>query len=79
MDFCGMNPALVPDGSNAYLFGNSLIIVTRWSDMTDEEKEAVEKVKKCMMCGKCMLVCSRGINTRNILLSITRIYNAQNI
>jgi Fe-S oxidoreductase len=44
-----------------------------------KEKEAVEKVKKCMMCGKCMLVCSRGINTRNILLSITRIYNEQNI
>ena len=44
-----------------------------------KEKDALEKVKKCMMCGKCMLVCSRGINTRNILLSITRIYNEQNI
>ena len=44
-----------------------------------KEKEALEKVSKCMMCGKCMLVCSRGINTRNILLSITRIYNEQNI
>jgi len=42
MDFCGMNPALVPDGTNAYLFGNSLIMVTRWSDMSDEEKNTVE-------------------------------------
>jgi len=42
MDFCGMNPALVPDGTNAYLFGNTLIFVTRWSDMTDDEKETVE-------------------------------------
>ena len=43
MDFCGMNPMLVPDGSNAYLFGNKLIIVTRWSDMSDEEKQNAEK------------------------------------
>lgn len=42
MDFCGMNPALVPDGTNAYLFGNIVIFVTRWSDMTDSEKETVE-------------------------------------
>lgn len=44
-----------------------------------KEKEALEKVRSCMMCGKCMLVCSRGINTRNILLSITRIYNEEQI
>jgi len=42
MDFCGMNPALVPDGTNAYFFGNTLLVVTRWSDMTDAEKETVQ-------------------------------------
>lgn len=42
MDFFGMNPAIVPDGTNAYFFGNALILVTRWSDMSDEEKNAVE-------------------------------------
>ncbi|MBR7133819.1 MAG: sel1 repeat family protein [Clostridia bacterium] len=41
-DFCGMNPALVPDGTNAYFFGNKLIIVTRWADMTESEIETVE-------------------------------------
>lgn len=42
-DFCGMNPALVPDGTNAYFFGNKLIIVTRWADMTEGEIRTVEK------------------------------------
>lgn len=38
MDICGM---LIPDGSNAYMYGNKLIIVTRWADMSDEEVDAV--------------------------------------
>ena len=38
MDICGMNPMLVPDGTNAYFFANKLIFVTRWSDMSDAEK-----------------------------------------
>ncbi len=41
-DFCGMNPMLVPDGTNAYLFGNKLIFVTRWSDMSEAEIDSVE-------------------------------------
>lgn len=31
-----------PDGSNGYFFGNKLIIVTRWSGMSDAEKRKVE-------------------------------------
>lgn len=42
-----------------------------------KEKEALKKIKSCMMCGKCMMVCGRGINTRNILRSITRIYKEE--
>jgi len=41
-DYCGMNPSLVPDGTNAYFFGNKLILVTRWSDMSNAEKLSVE-------------------------------------
>lgn len=41
-DFCGMNPMLVPDGTNAYFFGNKLIFVTRWADMTEDEIHVVE-------------------------------------
>ena len=25
------------------------------------------KIKKCMLCGKCLLVCPRGVNTRNVV------------
>jgi heterodisulfide reductase subunit C len=26
-----------------------------------------EKIRKCMLCGKCILVCPRGVNTRNVV------------
>ena len=26
------------------------------------------KLKKCMLCGKCILVCPRGVNTRNVVI-----------
>lgn len=42
MEFCNNDYITVPDGSNAYFFGNKLIIVTRWSDMSDEERRKVE-------------------------------------
>jgi heterodisulfide reductase subunit C len=30
------------------------------------------EAEKCMLCGKCQLACPRGVNTRNIVLSIQR-------
>ncbi|HBX52072.1 MAG: (4Fe-4S)-binding protein [Bacteroidetes bacterium RIFOXYA12_FULL_35_11] len=35
-------------------------------DMKDE-------ITKCMLCGKCILVCPRGVNTRNIILKINEV------
>jgi len=32
-----------------------------------------QEIKKCMLCGKCRLACPRGVNTRNMILSIQRI------
>ena len=32
-----------------------------------ENKEPAEKMKRCMLCGKCILVCPRGVNTRNVV------------
>jgi heterodisulfide reductase subunit C len=26
-----------------------------------------QRLKKCMLCGKCTLVCPRGVNTRNVI------------
>ncbi|HOS73152.1 MAG TPA: 4Fe-4S binding protein [Bacteroidales bacterium] len=33
------------------------------------ENEIVrEQIDRCMLCGKCILVCPRGVNTRNVIL-----------
>jgi heterodisulfide reductase subunit C len=32
-----------------------------------ENDVARTKIKQCMLCGKCSLVCPRGVNTRNIV------------
>jgi len=29
-------------------------------------------ITKCMFCGKCQLVCPRGVNLRNVILTINR-------
>jgi len=31
----------------------------------------------CMLCGKCTMVCPRGINTRHLILSLCRIYDKE--
>jgi heterodisulfide reductase subunit C len=31
-----------------------------------------EESEKCMLCGKCQLICPRLVNTRNIILEIQR-------
>jgi heterodisulfide reductase subunit C len=33
-----------------------------------ENDEVRQNIKKCMLCGKCTLVCPRGVNTRNIVV-----------
>ena len=40
-----------------------------------QEKQAMEFVQSCLLCGKCLMVCPRAINTRNLLLSISKIYS----
>ena len=32
-----------------------------------ENEKVKQNVDKCMLCGKCSLVCPRGVNTRNII------------
>jgi len=33
-----------------------------------ENEAAAERIMKCMLCGKCILVCPRGVNTRNVVM-----------
>ena len=42
VDYCGMNPELVPDGTNAYFFGNKLVVLTRRSDLTETARRRIE-------------------------------------
>ncbi len=37
-----------------------------------EIKKVKTEAEKCMLCGKCQLACPRGVNTRNIILSVQR-------
>ncbi len=30
------------------------------------------EVSRCMLCGKCQLVCPKGVNTRNVILNICK-------
>ena len=40
------------------------------------EVKGIEKdIERCMFCGKCSMICPRGINTRNLLLSIKKALN----
>lgn len=34
------------------------------------------EVQKCMLCGKCQLICPRNVNTRNLIIQISKaLYN----
>jgi len=38
-----------------------------------ETAKVASEIEKCMLCGKCTLVCPRGINTRNVIMAIKRV------
>ncbi len=35
-----------------------------------ENQEALNNLSKCMLCGKCLLVCPRGVDTRKMILTL---------
>lgn len=40
-----------------------------------EDNEARNNLHKCMLCGKCLLVCPRGVDTRKMILSMLEYIN----
>jgi heterodisulfide reductase subunit B len=42
-----------------------------------ENEQVRLNIQKCMLCGKCSLVCPRGVNTRNILLLAKQFFQKQ--
>ena len=51
-----------------YSLRKYIILLRRGSDA-----EVIENIDKCMLCGKCLLVCPMGVNTRNVVQSIQKI------
>lgn len=51
-------------------FRNILLMVRR-----GETETARAELSKCMFCGKCTLVCPRGVNTRHILSMLRTMLN----
>jgi heterodisulfide reductase subunit C len=37
-----------------------------------ETKGLADELSKCMLCGKCQLVCPRNVSTRNLILQISK-------
>jgi heterodisulfide reductase subunit C len=37
-----------------------------------ELEGVVSELSKCMLCGKCQLACPRGVNTRSVILQISK-------
>ncbi len=35
---------------------------------------ALQEAEKCMLCGKCTLICPRGINTRKVVIAIKKYF-----
>jgi heterodisulfide reductase subunit C len=45
-----------------------IILLVRRGETGDLKKE----ISKCMLCGKCQLVCPRNVSTRNLILQISK-------
>ena len=37
------------------------------------------ETEKCMLCGKCQMICPRGVNTRNVVLALHRLRDESKI
>ena len=40
-------------------------------------EKVAEMISGCMLCGKCTMVCPRGINIRRVILTISRLYGKE--
>lgn len=65
---CGACAATCPAGRLTAFGFRGLIHRIKLGD----EKLMMQEAEKCMLCGKCTLVCPRNVNTRNIVLLIRK-------
>jgi heterodisulfide reductase subunit C len=60
---CGGCSATCTTGNLTVFSLRELFIMIKRGETSGVNK----KLKKCMLCGKCTLVCPRGVNTRNVV------------
>ena len=60
---CGGCSATCTTGSYVNFSLRELFILIK----RGENEPVRNKMRKCMLCGKCTLVCPRGVNTRNVI------------
>jgi len=65
---CGTCTATCSAGNYSNLNLCKLIIMVKRGDTNEVKSE----ISKCMFCGKCLLACPRGVNTRNVILKINQ-------
>jgi len=65
---CGTCAATCTAGQFTDFSLRQIILLVRRGEIKGLEKE----VSKCMLCGKCQLVCPRNISTRNLIIQISK-------
>jgi len=65
---CGSCAATCSAGLFTDFSLRQVILLLRRGETKDLDKE----ISKCMLCGKCQLVCPRNVNTRNLILQISK-------
>jgi heterodisulfide reductase subunit C len=61
---CGCCSATCTTGNFTQFSLRELLILIK----RGENEQVCDKIRKCMLCGKCTLVCPRGVNTRNVIM-----------
>ena len=41
--------------------------------MRGQTDEVLSETEKCMLCGKCQMICPRGVNTRHVVLTMNKL------
>jgi len=65
---CGTCAATCTAGQFTDFSLRQVILLVRRGEIKGLQKE----VSKCMLCGKCQLVCPRNVSTRNLIIQISK-------
>lgn len=72
---CGTCTATCTSGNFTEFNFRKLIILLKHG----ENEDLKAYIARCMLCGKCILACPRGVNTRNILFHLKRYFDHTDI